>query len=131
MTFRINHIHLKAKDPKRTADWWVNAFNFKIVADDVRESGDRFIRCLSEDGGIGVNISNARTGETLGPGNADVHYGLEHFGLDTLDIEKDVARLQALGAVLKEGPLRMATGARIAFLAGPDDVRFELVEKRG
>jgi len=131
MTFRINHIHLKAKDPKRTADWWVKAFNFKIVADDVRESGDRFIRCLSEDGGIGVNISNARTGETLGPGNADVHYGLEHFGLDTLDIEKDVARLQALGAVLKEGPLRMATGARIAFLAGPDDVRFELVEKRG
>ena len=54
---------------------------------------------------------------------------LEHFGLDTLDIEKDVARLKALGATLQEGPMRMPNGVQIAFLAGPDDVRFELIQK--
>jgi catechol 2,3-dioxygenase-like lactoylglutathione lyase family enzyme len=130
VTFRINHIHIKAKDPRKTAEWWAQAFNFKIVGDDVRDIGDRFVRCLSEDGAIGINISNARTGDKLNAGDAGLHWGLEHFGIDTLDIEKDVARLVALGAVLQEPPVRMATGARIAFLSGPDDVRFELVEKK-
>ena len=33
MAFRINHIHLKAPDPRRTAEWYVKAFDFKIVND--------------------------------------------------------------------------------------------------
>jgi lactoylglutathione lyase len=130
MAFRINHIHLKAPDPGRTAEWYVKAFKFKIVSDDVRHFGDRFIRCLSEDGAMGINISGARTGESPGPGDASIHYGLEHFGVDSEDIDADVARLVSLGAKLLEGPIRMPTGARIAFLHGPDDVRIELVARR-
>jgi lactoylglutathione lyase len=129
MAFRINHIHLKAPDPGKSAQWWVTAFNFKIVSDEMRPVGDRFIRCLSEDGALGINISGARTGETPGKGDAGVHYGLEHFGLDSADVDKDVARLVSLGAKLVEGPTTTHTGARIAFLAGPDDVRIELVGK--
>lgn len=131
LAFRINHIHLKGPDPRKTAEWYVAAFNFKIVSDEVRGYGDRFIRCLSEDGGLGINISNARTGETPGPGDASVHYGLEHFGFDSADVAADVARLEKLGAKLLEGPIKTPTGTHIAFLAGPDDVRFELVERRG
>lgn len=130
MAFRINHVHLKAPDPAKTVQWWIQAFKFKIVSDEVRPAGDRFIRCLSEDGGLGVNISGARTGEKLGPGDASVHFGLEHFGLDTADIEADVARLQGLGAKLQEGPLTTPTGSRIAFMSGPDDVRFELIQPK-
>ena len=40
MAFRINHIHLKAPDPRKTADWYVRAFNFKILSDEVRVFGD-------------------------------------------------------------------------------------------
>ena len=71
MAFRINHIHLKAPDPRKTAEWYVKAFNFKIMSDETRVFGDRFVRCQSEDGGMAVNISGARTGETLQPGNAE------------------------------------------------------------
>ena len=130
MTFRINHIHLKAPDPGKTAEWYVRAFKFKIVHDEVRPVGDRFIRCTSEDGATGVNISGARTGEKPGRGDAGVHYGLEHFGLDSADVDADVARLVAMGAKLLEGPLTTPTGVRIAFLSGPDDVRLELVGHR-
>ena len=130
MAYRINHVHIKAPDPGKTVEWWVKAFNFRIVSDEVRHFGDRFIRCVTEDGSLGVNISGARTGEKLGPGDATVHYGLEHFGLDSADIEADVARLVKLGAVLQEGPITMPTGVRIAFLAGPDDVRIELIAKK-
>jgi len=130
MAFRINHIHLKAPDPRKTAEWYTKAFNFKIVSDETRVFGDRFIRCTSEDGGMAVNISRARTKETLGPGDASAHHGLEHFGFDTEDIEADIRRLEGLGARLLEGPIQNPNGPRIAFLKAPDDVRVELVERR-
>ena len=128
MPYRINHIHLKSPDPLLTAQWYVSAFGFKINADEVRVFGDRFIRCSSAEGGINVNISGARRGETLGPGDASAHHGLEHFGLDSTDIEADIKRLVGLGAQTLEGPINMANGGRIAFLRGPDDTRLELVQ---
>lgn len=130
MGYRINHVHLKSPDPRRTAEWYVKAFNFTILGDETRVFGDRFIRCMSEGGGLAVNISGARTGETLGSGDASAHHGLEHFGLDSEDIEADIRRLTGLGAVLLEGPIQVPGGPRIAFLRGPDDTRLELVEPR-
>ncbi len=130
MAFRINHIHLKAPDPRKTAEWYVGAFNFKIVSDETRVFGDRFVRCTSEDGALAVNISGARKNETLGPGDASAHHGLEHFGFDSEDIEADIRRLEGLGARLLEGPIQNPNGPRIAFLRAPDDVRVELVERR-
>ena len=127
MAYLINHIHLKSPDPKRAADWWVEAFNFAIESDTVRDSGDRFIGCTSE-GGLTVNISEARAGETLGKGDATVHYGLEHFGFDSANLEADIERLEALGARLVDGP--RGSDPRICFLACPDDVRVELIELR-
>jgi lactoylglutathione lyase len=129
MPYRINHIHLKSPDPRKTAEWYVTAFGFKIVSDETRVFGDRFVRCTSEDG-FAVNISGARTNERLGAGDANPHHGLEHFGFDSQDIEADIARLEGLGARLLEGPTQVAKGPRIAFLKGPDDTRLELVERR-
>jgi len=92
--------------------------------------GDRFIRCLSEDGALAVNISGARKNETLGSGDASAHHGLEHFGFDSENLEVDIARLEKLGARLLEGPIQNPNGPRIAFLKAPDDVRVELVERK-
>ncbi len=128
MPYRINHIHLKAPDPRKTAEWYVTAFNFKILSDDVRVFGDRFIRCASEDGGMLVNISGARTGERLGPGDANPHHGLEHFGFDSDDIRQDIRRLEGFGARLLEGPIQVPNGPLIAFLRAPDDARIELIQ---
>jgi lactoylglutathione lyase len=128
MTYRINHIHLKSNDPEQTAAWYVKAFNFTIAGDETRHFGDRFIRCMSEDGGMAVNISGPRTGETLGSGDANPHIGLEHFGFDTGDIEAEIKRLEGLGATHLEGPHENANGSKIAFLKAPVDVRIELVQ---
>jgi len=129
MPYRINHIHLKASDPRRTAEWYVGAFDFTIVNDETRAFGDRFVRCQSADGGMAVNISGPRTGETLRPGDASAHFGLEHFGFDSTDIETDIRRLEGLGAKLLEGPVLLPNGGRIAFMRAPDDTRVELVQR--
>ena len=128
MPFNINHIHLKSNDPKATADWWVKAFNFTIASDVVRDGGDRFVTCMSENG-IRVPISEAAPGQTLAPGDAGVRYGLEHFGIDSEDLEADIARLESLGATLLEGPREMSATVRIAFVEVPENVRVELIQR--
>lgn len=79
---------------------------------------------------MAINISGARANETLGPGDASAHHGLEHFGFDSEGLEGDIARLEGLGARLLEGPIQIPNGPRIAFLRAPDDVRVELIERR-
>ena len=128
MPYRINHIHLKSPDPLKTAQWYVTAFGFKIVNDSTRVFGDRFLRCTSEDG-FAVNISGARTNEKMGQGDANAHYGLEHFGFDSAGLEADITRLEGLGARLLEGPIQIPNGPRICFMWAPDDVRVELIER--
>ena len=86
MPYIVNHIHLKSEDPKLTADWFVKAFNVEIVSDRVRTFGDRFIETKAE-GGMRIYISGPRDGEQLNSADDDPHYGLEHLGFDTDDIE--------------------------------------------
>ena len=128
MAYHFEHIHLKAPDPEKTANWYVKAFNFEIFNDrGVRPTGDRFIECKSEDGTI-FRISGARTDEKMGQGDADVHYGLEHFGITVDDMDAEIERLESLGAVLDEGPISNPGGPKIAFIKVPDDVRIELLQ---
>ena len=124
---RINHIHIKAIDPPKAVEWWTNAFGFKVLSDETRPFGDRFIRCADASGFV-VVFSNARTGETLAAGNAAAHFGLEHLAIEVDDIEAEIARLEKLGAKRQEGPLLAHNGVRFAFLSAPDDVRLELVQ---
>ena len=127
MAYEFNHVHLKAPDPKATADWYVEAFDFTIISDTVRPVGDRFIRCQTSDGVV-INISGARTNESMGDGDEDAHWGLEHFGLNVDDMDAEIERLTGMGATLKEGPLDNPNGLRIAFIAAPDNTRIELLQ---
>ena len=128
MAYNFEHVHLKAPDPEKTANWYVKAFNFEIFNDrGVRPTGDRFIECKSEDGTI-FRISGARTDERMGQGDADVHYGLEHFGITVDDMDAEIERLTALGAEVAEGPISNPGGPTIAFIKVPDDVRIELLQ---
>ncbi len=127
MAYSFNHVHLKAPDPKKTADWYVTAFDFEIIGDTVRDGGDRLIRCQTKDG-VRFNISGARTNEAMGDGDANAHYGIEHFGIEVDDLEAELKRLEGLGAKVMEGPNVSATGSKIAFIAAPDDVRIEVMQ---
>ena len=130
MAYEFNHVHIKAPDPEKTANWYVEAFNFRKVSDTVRQGGNRFIRCETHDGTI-VNISGARTSQPMGNGDASAHWGLEHFGLSVDDLDAEIERLKRLGAELLEGPTDVPNGPRIAFIKVPDDVRIELLQLSG
>ena len=129
MAYEFDHVHLKAPDPKATADWYVRAFGLKIISDAVRPWGDRFLRCETSDGAV-VNISGARTDEKMGDPDASAHYGLEHMGIKVEDMAAEIPRLTAMGAQLMEGPVDVPGGPIIAFIKAPGGVRIELLQHR-
>ena len=84
---------------------------------------------MDSSNGVRVNISEALPGQpALAPGDAGVHQGLEHFGLDSENLEADIARLTGLGAEVMQGPTEMGA-IRICFLKAPDNVRIELIQR--
>src|SRR3954465_5035261 len=103
MTYSVHHIHIKSEDPKATAGWFTEAFGFKLLSDQMRAVGDRFIR-LEDAKGVLVIVSGPRSGETLNAPATGVHRGLEHFGMETTDLRRDIERLSAIGAQHFEGP---------------------------
>jgi lactoylglutathione lyase len=126
MPMKFHHLHLKARDPEKTVAWYERAFGF-TVADKVRRpAGDLFIACKTTDGTM-VIISGEKTGETLSPGSARTHLGLEHFAVATDDFDRDFAHLKSVGATVLEEPFTTPAGIRFAFVQGPDDVRIELM----
>lgn len=129
MAYSFNHIHLKSPDPAKTADWYVNMFNFKVISDtdNFFGRGDRFIRCETEDG-IVVNISGPQPGEILSKGDSSAHYGLEHFGIQVDDINSEISRLQSLGVNILGDLIELGSNILIAFIEAPDNVRIELLE---
>ena len=124
--FRVNHIHLKAPDPKTTAQWYVDTFGAKVVGEGQGLGDSHTVRLDIE--GTRINVTSAPAGESLPEGTADSHYGLEHFGFDTDDIEGVMARLEAKGVRVLLPITQTATGSKISYIEGPDRVRIELVQ---
>ena len=82
-------------------------------------------------GGARINVSSPPPGQSLPRVSANLHLGLDHFGLQTDDIVGLLASLQPKGLEILE-PLRLVpSGARIAFVRAPDNVRIELMQVPG
>jgi lactoylglutathione lyase len=123
---RINHIHLKAHDPKTTVQWYVDTFGAKVVGEGRGLGDSHTVRPDIE--GTRINVTSAPAGESLPEGTADSHYGLEHFGFETGDIEGVMARLEEKGVGVLLPITLSATGSKISYIEGPDRVRIELVQ---
>ena len=124
--YRVNHIHLKAPDPGQTARWYVDMFGAEILAEAEGLGGSHTVRM--DIAGTRINITSAERGETLPEGTADPHFGLEHFGFETDDIEAAMARLEANGVDVLMPVTKRPNGNTISYVKGPDNVRIELVQ---
>ena len=124
--FKMHHIHLKSPNPLKTAQWYVDNFNATVKGEAQGLGGSKTVRV--EVGGSLINVTSAPAGETLPEGTSDYHYGLEHFGFETENIEASMASLEASGVEVLLPITSSATGAKISYVKGPDNVRIELVQ---
>jgi catechol 2,3-dioxygenase-like lactoylglutathione lyase family enzyme len=117
MSFALNHVHLKTRDPKQTAQFYVDNFGATLVG----EIGTRGWRVNLH--GLTLNITTIIDAQ-----KRDQHLGVEHIALDTDDYTGTLARLKANGVrVLEEMP--PTNGRRVCFLEAPDGAQVEVIEK--
>jgi lactoylglutathione lyase len=122
MAFRINHLHLKTPDPKKTADFYVEHTGAKIVKENTRPDGSKNYRLNLH--GVELNVTQFLEEQKLGQ-----FYGLEHVAIDTDNFAGEVAKIKAAGIKILEERV-LPDGRKVCFFEGPEGVRLEFLEMR-
>ena len=125
--YSYDHIHLRTRDPRGTAEWYQRMFGARII-ESVQSDGQP--RIDLDINGLTVFIANVPADADMPASPADPHLGLDHFGLRVDNLEEAVAELKRQGATFTTEPRTIRPGVKIAFIQCPDNVRVELLERR-
>ena len=128
MKYAINHVHIRSSDPRASASWYERYFDARILWE--REIMPGTVTVSMEVGGpVRLNISSKPVGSSDEKSVAELNrLGLEHFGFDVLDLESELHRLEDSGIRVVLPLTEVPTGARLAYIEGPDNVLIELVQ---
>jgi len=118
MTLKLNHLHLKTRDPDRTVQFYVATFGAKILNKNAR--GGYRIDLL----GLELNVSRF-----LEEQKREQKYGMEHIAIDTDELDAVVEKLKQQGINILEQTV-VSGGRRVCFVEGPDGVQLEFIEMK-
>jgi lactoylglutathione lyase len=124
--YSYDHIHLRTRDPRGTADWYARMFGARVI-ESVQSDGQP--RIDLDINGLTVFIAQVPADADMAEAPADPHLGLDHFGLRVDNLDAAAAELKARGVVFTTEPRTIRPGVRIAFVQCPDNVRVELLER--
>jgi catechol 2,3-dioxygenase-like lactoylglutathione lyase family enzyme len=117
MTFAVQHVHLKTRDPKQTVQFYVDNFGATLKAE---IPGRGFQVDLH---GLQLNITTL-----IDVQKHEQHYGIEHMAVQTDDYPGTLAQLKSHGVrILEELPPN--NGRRVCFVECPDGAQMEVIEK--
>src|SRR4029078_7804142 len=91
MTLKLNHLHLKTKDPDKTVQFYVDTVGAKILNKNPR--GGYRIDLL----GLELNVS-----KFLDEQKREQKYGMEHIAIDTDELDALVEKLKRQGIPILE-----------------------------
>ena len=128
---KLRHLAIATSDPTRTAQFYIDAFEFRLVRTAEGAWGDGLI--LS-DGTINLAILRFRTDEAAGVERGRQFEGLHHIGFEVTDVDAAAQRVSAIGArprhdidaalgLSHDGPVKGEFKYE-----GPDGVVFDLSE---
>jgi catechol 2,3-dioxygenase-like lactoylglutathione lyase family enzyme len=126
VTYTADHIHLRSLDAPKAAAFYVDAMGAREVT---RMDVQGRLRIILDLGGLRVFVEQVPAGTPQPP--APPFVGIEHIGLAVDDLDAALAALTARNTRVVDGPRQARPGVRVAFLDGPDQVRIELIERRG
>lgn len=118
--YKFEHIHLISNDPEKTADFYVKHLGAKMESVMALPGGLKGVRLKMDDQLIIVSPPRVKPPVL----------GLEHFGLTTDNMTASVADMKAAGCKMRDEPIEMSPGTKIAFFWTPEGVLIELVEKK-
>jgi 4-hydroxyphenylpyruvate dioxygenase-like putative hemolysin len=117
MSFAVQHVHFKTRDPKGTVQYYIDNFGATLKAE---IPGRGFQVDLH---GVQINITGLIASQ-----NHEQHYGIEHLAVQTTDYPGTMENLRKNGVkILEELPPN--NGRRVAFVEAPDGAQMEVIEK--
>lgn len=123
----FDHVHLVAKDPKATAQWYVDKLGGQIWKSvEVRGAPQVYVSIA----GALVIVRGQRPQESVGdkPG---LEWGVDHFGLRVQgDFDAFCSGLKGKGVGFNLEPTDFNPTTRIAFIKAPDGVSIELLNRK-
>src|SRR5262245_42869670 len=126
MTYRYDHMHLRSRDVKKTAEYYHRVFGATIL--ESIQSDGRPRTDLDLDG-LTIFIAPVPPEAAIPSAPTQPYIGLDHFGLRVANMDEAVAELKRRGATFTVEPRTIRPGVRIAFVEAPDNVRIELLER--
>ncbi|MGH7828403.1 MAG: VOC family protein [Candidatus Binatia bacterium] len=122
MAFKINHLHLKTPDPRKTANFYLEYLGAKIASERTTPNGRTSLRLNLH--GVELNVTDFLEEQKL-----EQFYGLEHVAIDTDNFAGEVAKIKAAGIKILEERV-LPDGRKVCFFEGPEGVRLEFLEMR-
>jgi lactoylglutathione lyase len=123
--FTFDHLHLLSRDPEATATFYERMFGAEVI----RTLQQGKPRVDIKIGGAMFFILDASQDPKAVESAPHPHFGLDHFGFAVENIDTVCAELKAKGAVFSVEPFDVRPGTRIAFVAGPEGVSIELLQR--
>jgi catechol 2,3-dioxygenase-like lactoylglutathione lyase family enzyme len=124
--YQFDHIHVFTSDPEETAAWYERMLGAEVIRTTQQGKPRLDLRL----GGANIFILDVSQDAKVNASPAHRHRGLDHFGLEVEGIDAVCADLKAKGVKFTMEPNTIRPGVRIAFIAGPDDVSIELLERK-
>jgi lactoylglutathione lyase len=124
--YRYDHMHVRSRDVRKTAEWYRDVFDAEIVESIQSDGKPRTDLDLN---GLTIFIAAVPPEATTPPAPGEPYVGLDHFGLRVENMDAAVAELKRRGATFTLEPRTIRPGVRIAFVQAPDNVRIELLER--
>ncbi len=120
----IDHVHIHASDPAKTIHFFQH--HFGAVIDKVFENLGRKITILAI--GDRSKLSVLHIPPTVDQPRPETA-SIDHIGIVVEDIESVVSGIKAEGYAFPVDVRESATGSKIAFCLGPDNVFLEIIQR--
>ena len=123
----FDHVHLVAKDPNATAQWYVDKLGGKVWKSvEVRGAPQVYVSIA----GALVIVRGQRPAESIAE-KSGLEWGVDHFGLRVHgDFNAFCAGLKQKNVGFNLEPTDFNPTTRIAFIKAPDGVSIELLNRK-
>jgi lactoylglutathione lyase len=124
----FDHVHLISKDAKSAAEWYVKKLGGKVINISEFRGAPQVVVAFKE---MSIIIRGQRNGEQINAKNG-VSWGTDHFGFRVDgDFDGFCGDLKKNGVTFTVEPMDFSPTVRIAFIAAPDGVSIELLQRKG